>query len=72
MKGFTLWFTGLPCSGKSTLAEKVKDIQQTGAEVVICNEPGCMMNIAGACRRAGCSVRLVSLAEVIAEGLGVL
>src|ERR1700731_2169323 len=20
-KGFTLWFTGLPCSGKSTLAE---------------------------------------------------
>ncbi len=26
MKGFTLWFTGLPCSGKSTLAEKVKDI----------------------------------------------
>src|SRR5712692_2957177 len=22
-KGFTLWFTGLPCSGKSTLAELV-------------------------------------------------
>ena len=26
MKGFTLWFTGLPCSGKSTLAQGVKDI----------------------------------------------
>ncbi len=26
MKGFTLWFTGLPCSGKSTLAEKVQGI----------------------------------------------
>ena len=25
MKGFTLWFTGLPCSGKSTLARKVED-----------------------------------------------
>jgi adenylyl-sulfate kinase len=26
MKGFTLWFTGLPCSGKSTLAKKVEEI----------------------------------------------
>jgi adenylyl-sulfate kinase len=26
MKGFTLWFTGLPCSGKSTLAERVLGI----------------------------------------------
>jgi len=25
MKGFTLWFTGLPCSGKSTLARKVEE-----------------------------------------------
>jgi len=25
-KGFTLWFTGLPASGKSTLAERVRDI----------------------------------------------
>jgi adenylyl-sulfate kinase len=26
MKGFTLWFTGLPCSGKSTLAKNVQEI----------------------------------------------
>ncbi len=26
MKGFTLWFTGLPCSGKSTLALRVQEI----------------------------------------------
>jgi adenylyl-sulfate kinase len=26
MKGFTLWFTGLPSSGKSTLARKVEEI----------------------------------------------
>lgn len=26
MKGFTIWFTGLPCSGKSTLAERVEEI----------------------------------------------
>ncbi len=26
MKGFTLWFTGLPCSGKSTLARRIEEI----------------------------------------------
>src|SRR6188474_1969467 len=26
MKGFTLWFTGLPSSGKSTLARRVEEI----------------------------------------------
>jgi adenylyl-sulfate kinase len=26
MKGFTVWFTGLPCSGKSTLALRLKEI----------------------------------------------
>ena len=25
-KGFTLWFTGLPCSGKSVVADRVADI----------------------------------------------
>lgn len=24
-KGFTIWFTGLPCSGKSTIAKKVEE-----------------------------------------------
>src|SRR5512145_234506 len=26
MKGFTLWFTGLPSSGKSTLARRVEEV----------------------------------------------
>lgn len=35
-KGFTLWFTGLPCSGKSTLAELVgKELEQRGRLVDI-------------------------------------
>ncbi|MBA7481326.1 putative adenylyl-sulfate kinase [subsurface metagenome] len=30
-KGFTLWFTGLPCSGKSSIADTVaKELQQMG------------------------------------------
>lgn len=35
-KGFTLWFTGLPCSGKSTLAEIVaRELEQRGRLVDI-------------------------------------
>jgi adenylylsulfate kinase len=29
-KGFTLWFTGLPCSGKSAVADRVADILRSG------------------------------------------
>jgi len=33
-KGFTLWFTGLPCSGKSTLADAVaEDLKAIGMKV---------------------------------------
>ncbi|MCH6586951.1 MAG: hypothetical protein IH805_01345, partial [Proteobacteria bacterium] len=39
---------------------------------VISNDPGCTMNIAGACRRAGCDVAFRSMAEIVAEGLGLL
>ncbi len=35
-RGFTLWFTGLPCSGKSTLAELVaRELQRYGRGVEI-------------------------------------
>jgi len=35
-RGFTLWFTGLPCSGKSTLAELVgKELERRGRGVEI-------------------------------------
>jgi adenylyl-sulfate kinase len=35
-RGFTLWFTGLPCSGKSTLAEMVaKELERRGRGVEI-------------------------------------
>ena len=47
-------------------------IGATGARAVVCSEPGCSMNIEGACRRAGLGVEFISLAEVIAEGMGLL
>ncbi len=54
----------------SMVRDKVADIQASGAETLLCNEAGCSMNIAGACQRQGVEIRTKSLAEIIAEGLG--
>ena len=52
--------------------EKVAAIRATGAATVVSSEPGCTMNMAGACRREECRVTFKSLAEIIAEALGLL
>jgi len=52
--------------------DKVECIRRTGAATVVSNDAGCTMNIAGACRREGCDVGFKHIAEVIAEGLGLL
>jgi L-lactate dehydrogenase complex protein LldE len=54
------------------VADKVANINKTGCPTVVCSEAGCAMNIEGACRRAGHIPRFISLAEIIAEGLGLL
>ncbi|MHC4908948.1 MAG: (Fe-S)-binding protein [Planctomycetota bacterium] len=52
--------------------DKVQCAVETGAETLIVNEAGCSMNIGGACHRQGANVRIASMAEVIAESLGLL
>lgn len=52
--------------------DKVACIRATGAPVVVSNEGGCTMNISGSCRREGLDVRFLHLAEIIAEGLGLM
>ncbi len=52
--------------------EKVDCVKATGAKTLIVNDPGCAMNLAGACRRQGVNVDVKSLAEILAEGLGLL
>jgi L-lactate dehydrogenase complex protein LldE len=52
--------------------DKVGCIAATKADTVISNDAGCTMNISGSCRREGQGVGFKSLAEVIAEGLGLL
>lgn len=52
--------------------DKVECIRKTGADTLVCNDAGCSMNIAGACRRNQCDVGVKSLAEIIAEGMNLL
>ena len=52
--------------------DKVEAIRASGAATVVSSEPGCTMNIAGACRRGSCDVAFKSLPEIIAEGLGLM
>ena len=56
----------------SMVRDKVQCIRATEAPIVVSNDAGCTMNISGSCRREGCDVRFLSLAEIIAEGLGLL
>jgi L-lactate dehydrogenase complex protein LldE len=64
--------TKFPSISGALVRDKVECIRASGAETLICNDAGCAMNISGACRREGAPVRLISLAEVVAEGLGLL
>lgn len=52
--------------------DKVACIRDSAADTLVCNDAGCAMNICGACRRAGVAVRTISLAEIMAEALGLL
>jgi L-lactate dehydrogenase complex protein LldE len=49
--------------------DKIACIANTNADVLVCNDGGCAMNIAGALHRAGSNIRVMHIAELIAEGL---
>lgn len=61
-----------PQVSEAMLADKLACIRETGADVVVVNDAGCMMNIAGGAHRAGMGVEFKHIAEVVAEGLGLL
>ncbi len=52
--------------------DKVAELAATGARRVVCNEAACALQISGAARRQGIELRLVHLAELLAESLGLL
>jgi L-lactate dehydrogenase complex protein LldE len=61
-----------PAVSGAMVRDKVGCIAQSKAPTCISNDAGCTMNIAGACRREGVDVEFKSLAEVLAEGLGLM
>lgn len=56
----------------SMVRDKTDCITRTQAEHVISNDAGCTMNISGSCHREGKPQQFIHIAEVIAEGLGLL
>jgi L-lactate dehydrogenase complex protein LldE len=56
-----------PALSGALVADKIADIQATGAERVIAGDCGCLMNIAGAGRLRGLPFRAQHLAEFIWE-----
>ena len=49
--------------------DKVRCIEATGADVLVCNDAGCSMNVSGALRRQGIDIRTMHLAEIINQGM---
>ena len=56
----------------SMVRDKVQCIASTKASTVVSNDAGCTMNLAGTCRREKLDVNFKSLAEIIAEGMGLM
>ena len=54
------------------LNDKLDVLLATGARLVICNEGGCTMQIAGGARRRGLPLRFKHIAECLAESLGLM
>lgn len=52
------------------VSEKVDHVKETEAEVLVGLDMACLMNIAGNLRYRGEQVRVMHLAEVLAEGVG--
>jgi L-lactate dehydrogenase complex protein LldE len=54
------------------LGDKLDQLTATGAKLVICNEGGCALHMAGGAHRRGVPLRFKHLAECLAESLGLM
>lgn len=60
-------FTSHPNIARNILADKVADIEKTGAACVAMDCPGCLMQIRGGLEKQGTSVRAAHTIELLAE-----
>jgi Fe-S oxidoreductase len=54
------------------LNDKLDLLADTGARLVICNEGGCTLQMAGGARRRGLPLRFKHIAECLADSLGLM
>ena len=59
-----------PAISGAIVEDKVNCIAATNTEITICNDAGCTMNISGMCHRRGQATRVMHIAELMAEALG--
>ena len=60
-----------PAISGAIVEDKVKHIRETHANVTICNDAGCTMNIGGMCHRAGVNTKVTHIAEILANAMGI-
>ncbi len=56
-----------PDISNKMVSNKIKNIQATDAEVLLAGDLGCLMNIAGKLKREGSNVKVMHVAEVLAD-----
>jgi L-lactate dehydrogenase complex protein LldE len=59
-----------PAISGAIVEDKVACIAATKAQVTVCNDAGCTMNISGMCHRHGVDTQVKHIAELMAEALG--
>ncbi len=62
----------MPQISGSMSIEKATRIDATKADIVVCTDPGCTLNITGASSRINSTTRVISLAELLAESMGLM
>ncbi len=62
-----LFSVKFPHISGAMLEDKINAIRESGAEVVVSNDCGCLMQIGGGLRRAGAEIEVRHLAEVLAS-----
>ena len=56
----------------SMVRDKIDCVKRSDADVLVCNDGGCTLNITGAMHRHGIRTPTKHIAEIIAEGLGLM
>ncbi len=54
-----------PHVSEALVNDKVECVERTGAEILVCNEGGCALNISGLLHRRGSAIRLMHVAEIL-------